>query len=84
MRTLHAATLLLAIASVTLGDDAPPPLLTEATYAAVRKAVLPTDDELAWRQIGWRPAFWDAVVEAQRDEKPILLWAMNGHPCGET
>ena len=37
-----------------------------------------------WRKIGWRSDFWTAVVEAQRDEKPVLLWAMNGHPCGET
>ena len=78
-----------ALASVSLlanalAADEPAALLTDATYAAVRDAVLPKPAELEWRKIGWRSDFWTAVVEAQRDEKPVLLWAMNGHPCGET
>ena len=46
--------------------------------------VLPTPAELEFREIPWRPTLWEAVVEGQRDDKPILLWAMNGHPLGCT
>ena len=38
----------------------------------------------AYRDVGWLPVFWTAVLQAQREEKPILLWAMNGHPLACT
>ena len=46
--------------------------------------MLPDAREEAWRKIDWKSTFWDAVIEAQKEEKPILLWAMNGHPLGHT
>ena len=46
--------------------------------------VLPKEDELAWRAIPWRSTLWDGVRDAHRTRKPILLWAMNGHPLGLT
>jgi hypothetical protein len=50
----------------------------------ILRHVLPKADELAWQSIRWRPTLWGAVVEAQAERKPILLWAMNGHPLGLT
>ena len=58
--------------------------LTPANYAKWRDHVLPRDWELSYRKIPWRPSFWDAVVEAQKRDKPILLWTMNGHPLCNT
>lgn len=46
--------------------------------------IRPSDDELAWERIGWRNEFWPAVEEARELGRPILLWAMNGHPLGCT
>ena len=46
--------------------------------------IIPRPEELAWQQIPWRPTFWGAALEAHAQEKPILLWAMNGHPLGCT
>jgi hypothetical protein len=54
--------------------------LNEATYQVWRDHVLPRSWELNYQKIGWRTSFWDAVVEAQEKDKPILMWAMNGHP----
>ena len=54
--------------------------LTDATFEKLRDAIRPTDEELVFMKVGWRPTFWDAVREAQETDKPILLWAMNGHP----
>jgi hypothetical protein len=50
----------------------------------VVRHVLPKESELAWRSIDWKPTLWDAVIEAHASRKPILLWAMNGHPLGLT
>ena len=61
-----------------------PPELSERTYQQWRDHIRPKAEELGWQEIPWRSTFWDAVVEAQRDEKPILMWAMNGHPLACT
>ena len=58
--------------------------LNDASYAKWRDYLLPRPDELAWQAIPWRPSFWEAVVEAQAKDRPVLLWAMNGHPLCNT
>jgi hypothetical protein len=71
----------LALTSATFGQQ---PKLTERTYTRLRDTVLPSKEEERWRNVDWKSSFWEAVVEAQKAEKPILLWAMNGHPLGHT
>ena len=61
-----------------------PAELTEATLSAALASILPDPAETQWRQIAWWPDLSDAIREAHADDKPILLWAMNGHPCGMT
>ena len=72
---------------------APLPLLAAAAlaqepsdqrFAQCRDLVLPSEDELAWRRIPWRDTLAAAVLEANDLDKPVLLWAMNGHPLGCT
>jgi len=59
-------------------------LLAATAPEAVRERVMPSKAELAWQSLHWRPSLWDGVVEAHRARKPVLLWAMNGHPLGLT
>ena len=40
--------------------------------------------ETHWKEIPWRPNFGEAIEDARKEDKPILLWVMNGHPCGMT
>ncbi len=58
--------------------------LTKENYAKWRDHVLPRNWELSYRRLPWRPSFWEAIVEAQEKDKPILFWAMNGHPLCNT
>ena len=44
--------------------------------------ILPAESEVRWKDVNWRVALTDGIVEARAEEKPILLWAMNGHPLG--
>lgn len=46
--------------------------------------VQPSEEELSYRQVGWRNEFWPAVQEARELGRPILFWTMNGHPLGCT
>ena len=56
----------------------------DPTCAEVRSCVLPSSVEEAWRTIAWRDALGKAVIEADVESRPVLLWAMNGHPLGLT
>ncbi len=44
----------------------------------------PTGEEANWAKIGWRDSMWDAILEARKTDKPLLVWSMNGHPQGFT
>ena len=58
--------------------------LNENTYDMWQEFIRPTKDELAWAEIPWRSTFYDGLVESDREQKPLLLWVMNGHPLGCT
>ena len=79
---LAALTLPLSTAAVTAtAQDVPKNAeLNEETYRVWREHVLPRSWELNYQKIGWRTSFWEAIVEANEKDKPILMWAMNGHP----
>ncbi len=58
--------------------------LTSSNYDEWRKHILPTDSELRFMKIPWQRTFRDGIIEGDKADKPILLWAMNGHPLGCT
>ncbi|MBL67403.1 MAG: hypothetical protein CMO74_02955 [Verrucomicrobiales bacterium] len=76
--------LVLQVQPVSAADKFQEKELSDANYAKWRDHVLPKNWELSYRRIPWQTSFWDAVIEAQAKDKPILFWAMNGHPLGNT
>jgi hypothetical protein len=58
--------------------------LTDENFEHWKQYIQPTAEELQWQEIQWETSFWDAVRRAQREDKPILMWAMNGHPLACT
>jgi hypothetical protein len=54
--------------------------LDEAGLDRWMEFIRPNADENKWRAIGWRTSLRAAIPEAQRLQRPILLWTMNGHP----
>ncbi|MBZ0150157.1 MAG: hypothetical protein K8J09_01395 [Planctomycetes bacterium] len=53
-------------------------------FAARLATIVPAADELAFRAVPWRTELRAAALEADAADKPVLLWAMNGHPLGQT
>lgn len=49
-----------------------------------RALLEPSASELSYAEIPWHPSLWSALQEARELDRPILLWAMNGHPLGCT
>jgi hypothetical protein len=58
--------------------------LNEENFQEWKRYLEPKPAECTFEGIPWRSTFYEAVVEAQEKDKPILLWAMNGHPLGCT
>jgi len=57
---------------------------TEDVHDKWRDFLAPKPAESEFENAGWRGTFWSAVVQAQKQRKPVLLWAMNGHPMACT
>ncbi len=64
-----------------------PPLwaqnLDETTFQKLHKKLQPSSDE-AWRTIPWKISLLEAQKTAAKEQKPIFIWAMDGHPLGCT
>jgi len=60
------------------------PEITGANLDQWLAFIRPAEEELGWRKVRWHNSLSRAAAEAARLQRPILLWAMNGHPCGET
>jgi hypothetical protein len=75
--------LLQGLALLMAAQDGPP-ALDDSTLKPWLEFILPTPDESKWERIGWRTEFFAAAQEAKALQRPVLLWAMNGHPCGLT
>ena len=63
----------------------PPPLrLDESTFRPWLIRVLPAPRDVHFQRIPWRIRLRDGIEDATRERKPVLLWAMDGHPLGPT
>lgn len=78
--------LLASSLTIAIGCAAPPKDIepTGSNYREWTEYIRPSDDESKWQAIAWRNKMMPAVEEAKQLDRPILLWAMNGNPCGET
>ena len=53
-----------------------------ADFAKWRDYLLPSASEQSHRTIRWRASVLHGLIDAQKQDKPILLFLMNGHPLG--
>lgn len=87
--TICCVAVMVAIAALMAGlrqtapDSAAPPLNAE-NWTKWRDFIRPKAEEMRWQSIPWQTSLMAAVEEARKTNKPILLWAMNGHPLACT
>lgn len=72
MKAWILASTVLAISSLSLSD-----------FNSLHRDLQPSEDE-AWRKIPWETSLLAAQARAAAEEKPIFIWAMDGHPLGCT
>ena len=83
----NTVIVLLLAASIGHGADKERPLQMpqlSAEYAKQRDLVLPNPREQSYRKIGWRASVLHGLVDAQKNDKAVLIVLMNGHPLGCT
>jgi len=54
--------------------------VTDRNYDELRAQIVPSAEERRWLEIPWHVTLGAAVAEARRLDRPVLLYAMNGHP----
>ena len=57
--------------------------LDEESFRRLHAELQPSADE-PWRTIPWKIDLLDAQKTAASEQKPIFIWAMDGHPLGCT
>jgi hypothetical protein len=58
--------------------------VSASTFAAWRDHIVPHADEDRWLQIEWHDSTSAGFKAATEQNRPMLLWLMNGHPLGCT
>ena len=58
--------------------------LKAGQFAALHGAVAPKAGAERWTEIPWQADIQTARAQAARENKPLLLWIMDGHPLGCT
>jgi hypothetical protein len=81
-------TIIAAALAASAGSAADPSLAKlqqpqrSAEYIKWRDYLLPGAWEQSHRTIPWRASVLHGLIDAQKQDKPILLFLMNGHPLG--
>jgi hypothetical protein len=55
-----------------------------AEYAKRRDQILPDPNERSYWKIPWRTSVLRGIVDAQKNDRPVMIVLMNGHPLGCT
>jgi hypothetical protein len=58
--------------------------LTAETFDRWAAHVRPAPAECSWQEIRWLENLGKGIAAGAEHRKPVLLWAMNGHPQGCT
>lgn len=84
MNVLPISVVALATFPMVAQEQQPsPPPLSEAKFGELLALLTPTENAM-WRQIPWRIELLEAQREAAEHNKPLFIWAMDGHPLGCT
>jgi hypothetical protein len=74
-----AMTFAILIPALWLGGND----LSFAEFQTLHQRLQPSPDE-PWKTIPWKISLLEAQQEAARQQKPLFIWAMDGHPMGCT
>ena len=84
MQRSFLALILACFSTISIAQTNAPPQLAKQNLDRWIRFIEAKPAELRWQEIRWHKDYESAVIEARQLKRPVLLWTMNGHPCGET
>lgn len=60
----------------------PPAPIDPTDFDRLFEFVRAKPEEERWTAIPWETDLWEARARAERANKPVFMWAMNGNPLG--
>lgn len=63
-------------------DVVPPAPIDPSDFPRLFELVRAKPEEERWTAIPWETDLWAARGRAERANKPVFMWAMNGNPLG--
>ena len=84
MKTTALTTILFCFATTAFAQTNAPPKLTTQNLDKWIDFIEAKPPELNWQKVRWHKDLEAGILEARKLKRPVLLWTMNGHPCGET
>ena len=85
MKTLFSVLIVCILTSAGLSQDEKLDALdglSEQDFSRLHAELQPRNK--TWKTIPWKTSLLDAQRLAVEQKKPILIWAMDGHPLGCT
>lgn len=79
-RTLAALIGVCCLVTIARADEP----LSPPDFARLHALIKPYPGEEQWTRIPWLTNLWEARKRAAAEDKPILLWEMDGSPLGAT
>lgn len=79
MHLRHAAAVLL-LATAATQASAQTEKLTPQNFAKYRDLIEIKKGERGWDQIAWKGTFFEALTQAQQQDRPIFFWIYEGDP----
>lgn len=80
--TFQCAAVLITALQFAVPDTADSADLTDAEFKRLHAELQPGDEP--WLTIPWKISVLNAQRTAAQEDKPIFIWAMDGHPLGCT
>ena len=80
--SFQCAAVLITAMLFALPDTADSADLTDAEFKRLHAELQPGDEP--WLTIPWKISVLNAQRTAAKEDKPIFIWAMDGHPLGCT
>ncbi len=90
MRRISISALVAGVCLLMLAGGGAPLRSSSQTGLTEQEAIewfadiVPNGSDLEYEDIPWHSTVLEGLVEAQKQDKPLLLWQMRGHPLGFT
>ena len=82
MKKVAAWVAVMWFVGVIAAQDSPRPAVKVKTPESLKAEIVALwDAEAAWKKVQWRTCLLDALNEARRENKPVILWVLGAEPA---